>query len=144
MNGGHQAPDVKLAKLPNCEKGKEAKRQIEPSSQSHVAPCSKRLEFGAHTSFRKTQEGCGGLGGENPGAFPKAGLTFQQPFYLPESAQTLTALRAKGTLISEPRFSKTLRDAIFPMRERENLGVKFPGPSLAGNCAEKTQMWVPI
>ena len=29
-------------------------------------------------------------------------------------------LRAKGTLISEPRFSAPLRDAIFPMREREN------------------------
>ena len=30
--------------------------------------------------FRKTQEGCGGLGGENPAAFPKAGPIFQQPF----------------------------------------------------------------
>ena len=29
-------------------------------------------------------------------------------------------LRAKGTLISEPRFSTPLRDAIFPTREREN------------------------
>ena len=25
-----------------------------------------------HPSFRRTQEGCGGLGGENPAAFPKA------------------------------------------------------------------------
>ena len=31
----------------------------------------------------KTQEGCGGLGGENPGEFPKAGPTFQPPFSLP-------------------------------------------------------------
>ena len=32
----------------------------------------------------------------------------------------LPTLRAKGTLISEPRFSTPLRDAIFPTREREN------------------------
>ena len=48
--------------------------------------------------FRKTQEGCGGHRGENPGAFPKAGPIFQQPFSLPENAQTLagTAFRAAG------------------------------------------------
>ena len=46
--------------------------------------------------IRKIQEGCGGLGGENPGSFPKAGPISQQPFSLLESAQTLavTALRA--------------------------------------------------
>ena len=43
----------------------------------------------ACTLFRETQEGCGGLRGENPGAFPKAELIFQQPCSLPESAQTL-------------------------------------------------------
>ena len=32
--------------------------------------------------LRRTQEGCGGLGGENPGAFPKAGPIFQQPSFL--------------------------------------------------------------
>ena len=48
--------------------------------------------------FRKTQEGGGGLGGENPAAFPKAGPIFQQPFSLPEIAQTLAgrALPAVG------------------------------------------------
>ena len=48
--------------------------------------------------FRRTQEGCGGLGGENPAAFPKAQPIFQQPFSLPESAQTLAeiAFRAAG------------------------------------------------
>ena len=47
---------------------------------------------------RRTQEGCGGLRGGSPGAFPKAGLIFQQPFSLPENAQTLAgiALRAAG------------------------------------------------
>ena len=48
--------------------------------------------------LRRTQEGCGSLGGENPAAFPKVGPIFQQPFSLPESAQTLagTAFRAAG------------------------------------------------
>ena len=35
--------------------------------------------------IRKSQEGCGGLRGEHPGAFPKAGPIFQQP--LPENAR---------------------------------------------------------
>ena len=34
--------------------------------------------------IRRTQEGCGGLGGENPAAFPKAWPIFQQSFFLPE------------------------------------------------------------
>ena len=48
--------------------------------------------------FRRSQEGCGGLGGENPAAFPKAGPILQQPFSLPESAQTMAgiAFRAAG------------------------------------------------
>ena len=48
--------------------------------------------------LRETQEGCGGLGAENAAAFPKAGPIFQQPFSLPESAQTLAgiAFRAAG------------------------------------------------
>ena len=33
--------------------------------------------------FRRTQEGRGGLRRESPGAFPKAGSIFQQPFSLP-------------------------------------------------------------
>ena len=37
-------------------------------------------------------DGCGGLGGENPGAFPKARPIFQKPLSLPESAQTLAIL----------------------------------------------------
>ena len=41
---------------------------------------------------RKIQEGCGGLGGENPGAFPNSGPTFQRPFCLPESAQILAGI----------------------------------------------------
>ena len=41
---------------------------------------------------QKTQEGYGGLGGENPGAFLKVGPIFQQPFSLLESAQTLAGV----------------------------------------------------
>ena len=37
-------------------------------------------------------------------------------------------MRAKGTLISEPRFFYPLRDAIFPTREREN-GLFKENPS---------------
>ena len=47
---------------------------------------------------RRTPEGCGGLRGENPAAFPQARPILQQPFSWPESAQTLAgkALRAAG------------------------------------------------
>ena len=59
--------------------------------------------------LRKTQEGCGGLRGENPGAFPKAGPILQQPFSLLESAQTLAgiAFGAAGKLAKNfPAASK--------------------------------------
>ena len=48
--------------------------------------------------FRRTREGCGGLGGENSAVFLQARPIFQQPFSLPESAQTLAgiAFRAAG------------------------------------------------
>ena len=58
---------------------------------------------------RRTQEGCGGLGGENPAAFPKSRPIFQQPFSLPENAQTLAgiAFRAAGKLVKNfPAASK--------------------------------------
>ena len=42
--------------------------------------------------LRKTQEGSGGLRGENPGALPKSGLSLQQPFSLLENAQTLAGI----------------------------------------------------
>ena len=50
-----------------------------------------------------------GLGGENPGAFPKAGPIFQQPFSLPENAQNLAgiAFRAAGKPVKNfPAASK--------------------------------------
>ena len=62
--------------------------------------------------IRRTQEGCGGLGGESPAAFPKAGPIFQQPFSLPEDAQTLAgiAFRAAGkSLRNFPAASKFAR-----------------------------------
>ena len=48
--------------------------------------------FSCKTRFRRTQEGCGGLRGENPAAFPQARPIFQQPSSLPESAQTLAGI----------------------------------------------------
>ena len=62
--------------------------------------------------FRRTLEGCGGLGGESPAAFPKARPIFQQPFSLPESAQTLAgiAFRAAGKSVRNfPAASKFAR-----------------------------------
>ena len=50
--------------------------------------------------------------GENPGAFPKAGPIFQQPFPLPENAQTLAgiALGAAGKSVKNfPAASKFAR-----------------------------------
>ena len=61
--------------------------------------------------IRRTQEGCGGLGGENPAAFPKARPIFQQLFSLPESAQSLAgiAFRAAGKSVQNfpaaPKFA---------------------------------------
>ena len=58
---------------------------------------------------KKTQEGCGGLRGESPGAFPEVGPIFQQPFSLPENAQTLAgiAFRAAGKSVQNfPAASK--------------------------------------
>ena len=59
---------------------------------------------------RKTQERCGGFGRENPAAFPKAGPIFQQPFSLPESAQTLAgrSFRAAGKSGSNSRAASKL------------------------------------
>ena len=62
--------------------------------------------------IRRTQEGCGGLRGENPAAFPQARPFFQQPFSLPESAQTLAgiAFRAAGKSVRNfPAASKFAR-----------------------------------
>ena len=65
--------------------------------------------------FRRTQEGCGVLRGENPAAFPQARPIFQQPFFLPESAQTLAgiACRAAGKSVRNfpavPKFARKLR-----------------------------------
>ena len=44
---------------------------------------------------RKTREGCGGLRGENPGAFLKGGPIFQDPFSWPEIG---FAKRVAGTV----------------------------------------------
>ena len=68
-----------------------------------------RLTSLSHVMIRETQEGCGGLRGENPGALPKTGPIFQRPFSLPENAQTLPgiAFRAAGKSVNNfPAASK--------------------------------------
>ena len=71
---------------------------------------------------RRTQEGCGGLGGENPAAFPKARPIFQQPFSLPESAQTLAEREREREHFVLPEN----RGIIFQQRRNlpENLSSK--------------------
>ena len=57
-----------------------------------------------HPILRRTQEGCGSLGGENSAAFPKTGPIFKQPFSLPENAQTLAGIAHRAARKSENNF----------------------------------------
>ena len=65
---------------------------------------------------RRTQEGCGGLRGENPAAFPKAGPIFKQPFSLLENAQTLAGIAFRAAGKSENNFPAASKFAgkLFP------------------------------
>ena len=63
---------------------------------------------GGGVYVRKTQEGCGSLGGENPGALPKAGPIFQQTFSLPENAQTLAGIAFGAARKSVKNFPAAL------------------------------------
>ena len=69
--------------------------------------------------LQKTQEGRGGLGGENPGAFPKVGPIFQQPFSLPESAKPLLEYHF---VLSENRGGI--------LQQRRNLSENFSSEKL--------------
>ena len=64
-----------------------------------------------------TQEGCGGLGGENPAAFPQARPIFQQPFSLPESAQTLAGIAFRAAGKSGNRFPAASKFAGKPFQQ---------------------------
>ena len=75
--------------------------------------------------IRRTQEGCDGLGRENSAAFPKARPIFQQPFSLPENAQTLAgiAFRAAGKSGKNfPAASKFARK-LFQQRISDSHGL---------------------
>ena len=64
---------------------------------------------GFWTSLRETQEGCGGLRGETPAAFPQKRPIVQQPFSLPENAQTLAGIAfraARKSVKNLPAASK--------------------------------------
>ena len=70
------------------------------------------LAKGNGALVRRAQGGCGGLGEENPAAFPQARPIFQQLFSLPENAQTLAeiAFRAAGKTVKNfPAASKFAR-----------------------------------
>ena len=66
---------------------------------------------------RFAQEGCGGLGGENPAAFPQARPIFQQPFSLPESAQTLAGIAFRAAGKSGNHFPAALKFAGKPFQQ---------------------------
>ena len=77
---------------------------VETAKEIMINPC-----------FRKTEEGCGGLRGENPAAFLKTGPIFQQPFALPENAQTLTgiAFRAAGKSVKNVAAASKFAGKLF-------------------------------
>ena len=103
--------------------------------------------------IRRTQEGCGGLGGENPAAFPKAGPIFQQPFSLPENAQTLAGIASRAAGKSGKNFPAASKFAGKPFQQGisdshsllelsekhlstllDNFRTSFPAPS--GGCSD--------
>ena len=61
---------------------------------------------------RRTQEGCGGLGGENPAAFPQARPIFQQPFSLAGKCPSLgrdsiSRCQKRNRFPAASKFAKT-------------------------------------
>ena len=68
--------------------------------------------------IRKTQQGCGGLAGENPGAIPKAGPIFQQPLSLQENAQTLAGIAFRAVGKSGKNFPAAPQFAGKPFQQR--------------------------
>ena len=68
--------------------------------------------------LRRTQEGCGGLGAENPAAFPQARPIFQQPFSLPENAQTLAGIAFRAAGKSVKNFPAASKFAGKPFQQR--------------------------
>ena len=92
--------------------------------------------------FRKTQEGCGGLGGENPAAFPKAGPILQQPFLLPESAQTLAGIAFRAAGKSGNNFPAASKFAGKPFQQGVSdshslLEFQIDGQKLKRPCASQ-------
>ena len=104
---------------------KRSRKSSREWSRKCTRECPQRLAFSVLS--RRTQAGCGGLGGENPAAFPKA-----QPFSLPGSAQTLAgiAFRAAGKSVRNfPPASKFARK-LFQGRKKSTK-INFLGPETA-------------
>ena len=76
--------------------------------------------------FRKTQGGCGGLGGENPAAFPRAGPIFQQPFSLPASAQTLALVAPYRAILRYYRCDTPYRAILFKGGLHSPKKLRYP------------------
>ena len=96
-----------------------------------------------YSNFQKNQKGCGGLRGENAGAFPKAGLIFQQPFSLPETAQTLAEIAFRAAGKSVKKFPAASTFALrHPWPPRSGFGPF--GPALRGHSRDTFwTLWSP-
>ena len=117
-----------LTDLPGNSRGFGSKRlsqEIAVRSSGHVRSTTRnRNLLVIRTNFftdrlisEELKEGCGGLGGENPAAFPQARPIFQQPFSLLENAQTLAGIefRAAGKSVKNfPAASKFARKLYQP------------------------------
>ena len=86
-------------------------------TQAGVLNCLVLKRSGSCLKLRRTQEGCGGLKGENPAAFPQAWPIFQQPFSLPESAQTLAGIAFRAAGKSENNFPAASKFAGEPFQQ---------------------------
>ena len=97
---------------------------LDQSSSSRDSPENAPKEQRRRHSekFRQTQECCGGLRGENPGAFPQAGLIFQQPCSLPQNAQPLAHRNRSDFYDLRLRCpSRTQKSQRFPRQEKAVL-----------------------
>ena len=105
-----------------------------PDSRCDAGPSNQKFRKGVggrrglargNPSLRRTQEGCGGLGGGNPAAFPQARPIFQQPCSLPESAQTL----ARDSISCCPKIAESFSSSFGICRKTfpaGNLGQPQP------------------
>ena len=83
-----QFPSAVVLNVVGCRKTQMSVKRAEKQERKRKSAKERKREREAQKRVRRTQEGCGGLGGGNPAVFPKWRPIFQQPLSLPESTQT--------------------------------------------------------